>query len=72
MHDLALYLVSLREQERPLDNGQAATIVKLWASLSEFDKRPTVFAPRFSNTSPRGRFKATKSTVAPGVEATRR
>lgn len=69
MYDLAAYLVSLRGQERPLDNGQADRIIKLWGSLSDFDRKPIVFTPRFSNSSPRGRFKASKSTVAPGVEA---
>ena len=72
MHDLAAYLVSLRDQSRPLDHAQANIIVKLWSELSAFDKRPTTFKPRFSPGSPRGRFKASKSTVAPGVEATRR
>ena len=67
---MANYLVCLRDQERPLDNGQADTILKLWAALSDYDKRPAVFSPRFSSMSPRGGLKPLKSTVAPGVEAT--
>ena len=66
VYDLAAYLVSLCGQEKPLDNGQADNIL----TLSNADPRVTVFTPFFSNSSPWGRFKASKSTVALGVEAT--
>ena len=47
VHHLAAYLVSIRDQEKTLDNGQADTIVKLLRSLSDLDKKLTVFIPHF-------------------------
>ena len=48
MYDLAAYLVSLCGQEKPLDNGQADNII----TLSNVDRRVTVFTPCFFNSLP--------------------
>ncbi|CAB3997296.1 Hypothetical predicted protein [Paramuricea clavata] len=46
VHNLAAYLLGLRDQQRKFDSIQSGTNVKLWSLMSEFDKRPTVFEPR--------------------------
>ncbi|XP_078495363.1 uncharacterized protein LOC100184639 [Ciona intestinalis] len=71
---LAIRLVSLMECTGALTNEQALDIARLWHALDEYDKRPTVFAPRHRTTLTQGRFKAPKrkTTVTPGVESTKR
>lgn len=48
---MAAYLVSIRDQEKTLDNGQADTIVKLLRSLSDLDEKLTVFTPHFFSSA---------------------
>ncbi|XP_060757014.1 uncharacterized protein LOC132868060 [Neoarius graeffei] len=71
VEDLAQFLFLLKDQTGPLRNSQAEQIIRLWHNLDEYDTSPTSFSPRHK-TKARGRFKAAKSSVAPGVESTKR
>ncbi|KAH3848162.1 hypothetical protein DPMN_090519 [Dreissena polymorpha] len=67
---MAEFFVNIRDCGA-LTNSQVDQVVVLWEAMSEYDKRPTVFAERFPSHL-KGRFRATKKKVAPGVEATQR
>lgn len=69
---LADQLFGLKDHSLALSREEAAHIVSLWECLSDYDKSHTVYPPRHQDTLPKGRFRATKKIVAPGVESTRR
>ena len=71
---LANFLFRLKDQTcRALSNEQARQLIALWNDLSEFDQRPTTITLRTKPSIIKGRFKARgKTTVAPGVESTKR
>ncbi|XP_038072943.1 uncharacterized protein LOC119741264 [Patiria miniata] len=69
---LAQTLFTLKDQSGPVTYVQAMEIVRLWRSLEVYDKKPTVFSPRFKAKITTGRFKVSKTTVQPGVESTKR
>ncbi|XP_045894018.1 uncharacterized protein LOC123962134 [Micropterus dolomieu] len=66
------YLFKLRDHSLALSREEAAQIFVLWECLSEYDKGRTIYPPRHQDTIPKGRFRATKKCVAPGVESTKR
>ncbi|XP_070403353.1 uncharacterized protein [Nothobranchius furzeri] len=72
VQDLAEALFNLREHSLALTLEESNNIVALWKRLSEHDKERTVFSPRHQTTLNKGRFRATKKIVAPGVESTKR
>ena len=69
--DLAEFLVEL-ETCLHLTNAQARKCIQLWEKLSPHDKKPITFPPRHRARLTQGRFKSSKSSVAPGVDSTRR
>ena len=73
VQDLAEFLVGLRPPHSlALTGEEVAQIVTLWKALNEFDRKRTVYPPRHPSTITKGRFRATKRIVVPGVESTRR
>ena len=73
MEALAAFLASLRlDPSNVLMNQQADRIVDLWQKLSEYDKQPLCFRPRYKGGPPKGRFRAAKAAKAAEVEATQR
>lgn len=64
--------MGLREHSLALSEVEARNIVVLWDGLSSFDKRKTAYPARYQDTLTKGRFRATKKIVAPGVESTKR
>ena len=71
---LAEYLVELRSQSALcLSNSQANTIIALWKSLDEHDKKRVVFAARHQERLLSGRFRVPKKpSKTPGVESATR
>ncbi|XP_033727657.1 uncharacterized protein LOC117316987 [Pecten maximus] len=69
--NLASFLVTLREQATGLSTNQALNVIRLWDSLSDFDKTRTRFPQRFSSAGS-GRFKSPKKNVALGVTSIER
>lgn len=69
--ELADFLVTLREQS-VMSPAQVQRLRVLWQALSAYDKKRTVFPPRYSKTHLQGRFKSSKKMVAPGVESIER
>jgi hypothetical protein len=65
---LAEFLVTLRDKDT-MSAAEVNQLKDLWSALSEYDKRRTVFPPRFSRKTYQGRFKTKKKTVTPGVES---
>ncbi|XP_059190546.1 uncharacterized protein LOC131972826 [Centropristis striata] len=72
VQDLTGYLFKLKDHSLALSREEAAKIIALWECLSEYDQKHTVYPPRHQVTIPKGRFRATKKNVAPGVESTKR
>ncbi|XP_073689357.1 uncharacterized protein [Garra rufa] len=72
VQDLAEFLVSLRDHCLALTGEECAKITTLWQALGEYDKKRTIYPPRYQSTLKQGRFRATKTIVAPGVESTKR
>ncbi|CAJ1069328.1 brefeldin A-inhibited guanine nucleotide-exchange protein 3-like [Xyrichtys novacula] len=66
------HLFQLKDHSLSLSREEAAHIISLWERLSDYDKGPTVYAPRHQVPLPKGRFRATKKIVVPGVESTKR
>ncbi|KAK7922385.1 hypothetical protein WMY93_009287 [Mugilogobius chulae] len=72
VQDLADYLFKMKDHSLALTNEEASEIIALWSHLQDYDKKRTVYPPRYQETLSKGRFRATKKNVAPGVESTRR
>ncbi|XP_071325194.1 uncharacterized protein [Trachinotus anak] len=72
VQDLAEFLVGLRDHCLALTGEECAQIITLWQALGEYDKRKTVYPPRHQTNLKKGRYRATKKIVAPGVESTKR
>ena len=53
-------------------DSQVKKIQTMWTALEEVDKKRISYPPRFRDKLVQGRFKASKSNVAPGVESLRR
>ena len=68
---LAACLVSLTDKTS-LANSEVDTIVRLWDSLSQFDKSRVTYSSRFQSKAIKGRFALSKSNVTPGVEIVKR
>ena len=67
---LADTLVSLTSEDT-ISNAKVLIIVRRWKQLSEYDRLPITFSPRYKDKLT-GRFKAKATNVVPGVENTRR
>lgn len=72
VQDLAEALFSLREHSLALSLEESNNIVVLWQRLADYDKQRTAYPQRHQDTLSKGRFRATKRIVAPGVESTKR
>ena len=74
VEELATCLVTLRRANPPISAMETQTIVRLWEALNEYDNAPTTFPVRHKDRLTKGRFKVakSKSSVAPGVDSTRR
>ena len=70
VQDLADHLFSLRDHSLALSREESSHIISLWERLSDFDK--AIYPPRYQDSLSKGRFRATKTGVAPGVESTER
>ncbi|KAK7940034.1 hypothetical protein WMY93_003360 [Mugilogobius chulae] len=68
VQDLADYLFKMKDHSLALTNEEASEIIALWSHLQDYDKKRTVYPPRYQETLSKGRFRATKKNVAPGVE----
>lgn len=69
---MADFLVGLRDHSLALTGEECTQIITLWQALGEYDKKKTTYSPRHQATLKKGRFRATKKIVAPGVESTKR
>ncbi|XP_028298497.1 uncharacterized protein LOC114460823 [Gouania willdenowi] len=72
VQDLADYLAGLRDHRLALTQEECSQVIALWQELGEYDKKKTVYPARHQTSLSKGRFRATKKIVAPGVESTKR
>ncbi|KAJ8359639.1 hypothetical protein SKAU_G00161640 [Synaphobranchus kaupii] len=72
VQDLADYLVTLQSHGTALTMEECTNIITLWEGLADYDKQRTTYSPRHQSSLSKGRFRATKMIVAPGVESTKR
>jgi len=68
---LAEYLVRFQSSKLFLTENEAAQIIHLWNDLSDYDRKPTVFKPRY-DAECSSKFRAPKKKVDPGVSSTER
>ncbi|XP_062618987.1 uncharacterized protein LOC134280562 [Saccostrea cucullata] len=55
-----------------MTTAQVQQLKELWSALSEYDRKRTVFPPRFSKDPVQGRFRHKQKKVAPGVKSIER
>ena len=71
---LAYALIRLQDPSRvaALSGDEVDRLVECWSTLDENDKKKITYSARHQDKLIKGRFKASKKIVAPGVESTRR
>jgi hypothetical protein len=70
---LARFLATMHDQQKPMSTKQIDSLVKLWNNLHSYDKKKTIFEAQFAKSPGPGRFKATRTqNVTEGVTSVKR